>query len=132
MKRIVFAIFAILRVTPFMSRAEAGFAQATFSEKEHDFGYIKEDGGTVSCTFEFVNTGSKPLIIVEAVASCGCTRPEYPKHPLAPGKKAVIKVTYNPLGRPGAFKKDIKVRTNGKEKRTTLFIIGSATPATKK
>lgn len=131
MKRIAFFIATIFMVIPLAVNAEDGYAQATFPEKEYDFGYIKEDGGSVTCEFEFVNTGSKPLIIVEAVASCGCTRPDYPKHPLAPGKKGIIKVTYSPIGRPGAFKKDIKVRTNGKEKRTTLFIIGSAIPATK-
>lgn len=110
----------------FMYAAE--FAQASFANKEHDFGYIKEDGGSVSCNFEFTNTGNKPLIIIDAVASCGCTKPEYPKRPIEPGKSGIIKVTYNPVGRPGAFKKDVKVRTNGKEGRTTLFIIGSTIP----
>ncbi|MDD2961846.1 MAG: DUF1573 domain-containing protein [Muribaculaceae bacterium] len=126
MKRILFIAFAIFCFA-FQAIAD-DYAQATYPIKEHDFGYIKEDGGLVSCEFEFVNTGNKPLIVIEAVASCGCTRPEYPKRPIEPGKKGKIKVTYNPNGRPGAFKKDIKVRTNGKEKRTTLYIIGSATP----
>lgn len=131
MKRITFLIITILLLLPSVSIAAEDYAQATFPEKEHDFGYIKEKGGLVSCEFEFVNTGNKPLIIIEAVASCGCTRPEYPKRPIEPGKKGKIKVTYNPLGRPGGFKKDIKIRTNGKEKRTVLYIIGSATPEQK-
>ncbi len=126
MKRIIFSLFV------FASASIAGwcsdYAQATFPKQEHDFGYIKEKDGPVTCEFEFVNTGNKPLIIIESVASCGCTRPEYPKRPIAPGKSGKIKVTYNPAGRPGGFKKDIKVRTNGKEKRTVLWITGSAIP----
>lgn len=127
MKRIFFSLVMLFSVVVMM--AGDGKAQATFESKQHDFGYIKEDGGLVSCNFEFTNTGKKPLIIIDAVASCGCTRPEYPKRPIQPGAKGNIKVTYNPLGRPGAFRKDVKVRTNGKDKRITLFIIGSAIPA---
>lgn len=109
-----------------------GFAQATFSNRSHDFGVIKEDRGPVTHVFEFTNTGDKPLIIVEATASCGCTRPEYSTKPIKPGKKGKIKVTYSPLGRPGAFRKTVKVKTNGNEPRTTLIIEGTVTPASKK
>lgn len=125
-------LFLMITVAAFSLNAQGkGYAQATFPEKTYDFGIIKEDGGPVSCEFEFTNTGDKPLIIIEALASCGCTRPEYPKNPIGPGKTGKIKVTYNPDGRPGAFRKDIKVKTNGKESRSTLFIIGSATPKAK-
>ena len=130
MKRLVFSI--VLCLLGLVSAiAGDGDAQATFKTRIHDFGVIKEDGGPVSCTFEFVNTGDKPLIIVEATASCGCTRPEYTTKPIKPGKKGKIKVTYSPLGRPGAFRKTVKVKTNGSEPRTTLIIEGTATPAKK-
>ena len=72
--------------------------------------------------------GNKPLIIVEAMASCGCTRPEYPTRPIKPGKKGKISVTYSPIGRPGAFRKTIKVKTNGRERVTTLTITGTVVP----
>ena len=117
-----------------------GFAQepdapmVSFAETTHDFGVIKEDGGLVSHYFEFTNTGSQPLLIIEAVASCGCTKPEYPSKPIKPGKKGKIKVTYSPYGRPGAFHKTVKVKTNGtgRSKRTTLVITGTVVPAEKK
>ena len=48
------------------------------------------------------------------IASCGCTTPEWPKEPIAPGKKAQIKVTFDPAGRPGPFTKTISVYSNGK------------------
>ena len=125
MKRI-FAIFAAVSVA--LCALAEGYAQATFPVQSHDFGTILEKNGLVSTTFEFVNTGDKPLIIVEAIASCGCTRPEYPTRPIKPGKKGKIKVTYSPQGRPGSFSKTIKVKTNGRERVTTLTITGTAVP----
>lgn len=102
-----------------------GKAIAMFSEKNYDFGYIKEEKGAVSHNFEFENTGDAPLIIVNASASCGCTRPEYPTKPIKPGKKGKIKVTFSPIGRPGPFRKTIRVKTNARNKVVTLHIEGS-------
>ena len=96
--------------------------------KEHDFGYIKEAKGAVSHTFELKNTGDKPLVILQVVTSCGCTRPEFPTKPIKPGKTAKIKVTFNPAGRSGAFMKPVKVKTSGDEGRTTLTIRGTIIP----
>ena len=115
-----------------MSLCAADYAQATFPVQNHDFGIITEHGGPVNCTFEVINTGNKPLLIIDATASCGCTRPEFPTKPIKPGKKAKIKVTFSPLGRPGAFRKSIKVKTNGREKITTLTIEGTVNPGKKK
>ena len=121
------AIFAICLVA-LSAVADDKQAEATFATLSHDFGTIQEAKGPVSCTFEFTNTGNKPLLIIDAVASCGCTRPEYPSKPIKPGKKGKIKVTYSPIGRPGAFKKSVKVKTNGKERTTTLRIQGTVIP----
>ncbi len=104
-------------------------ARIEFAEKRHDFGTIREADGSVSCTFTFTNTGSEPLIIIDATASCGCTRPEFPTEPIKPGKTGKIKVTYNPAGRPGEFNRSVKIRTNAKGgKRVTLKISGTVIP----
>jgi hypothetical protein len=126
-KRLFIAIFAVC-VVALSALADGKQAEATFEVKSHDFGTIKEEGGPVSCYFEFTNTGDKPLLIIDATASCGCTRPEYPSKPIKPGKKGKIKVTYSPIGRPGAFKKTVKVKTNGKERTITLRIVGAVIP----
>ena len=126
-KRFFMALFAVSLVA-LSALADDNQAEATFAVKSHDFGTIKEANGPVSCTFEFINTGDKPLLIIDATASCGCTRPEYPTKPIKPGKKGKIKVTYSPIGRPGAFKKTVKVKTNGKERSTTLHIQGTVIP----
>ncbi|MBQ1987218.1 MAG: DUF1573 domain-containing protein [Muribaculaceae bacterium] len=128
MKRFLIAITAAMIAFGLVAADNKKYAQGTFPKRVHDFGIIKEEKGPVSTTFEVVNTGNKPLIIVDVTVSCGCTSREFTKKPIAPGKKGKVKVIYSPEGRPGAFKKDIKVHTNGREKRTTLFIEGTTVP----
>lgn len=97
--------------------------------KSHDFGTVSESGGPVSYDFEFVNSGDTPLVILDAKAECGCTRPDFPKRPIEPGKKGKIKVTYIPEGRPGEFVKSVKVKTNApKSKNVKLKISGTVVP----
>lgn len=109
-----------------------GKAGIAFTQTVHDFGTIPEDGKPVSTTFEFENTGDAPLVIVSASAACGCTHPEYPRHPIKPGKKDKIKVTYSPKGRPGEFSKTVTIRSNAKgKKKVVLKIKGNVTPAAK-
>ncbi len=126
-KRFFIAVFAVCLMA-ISAVADEGGAKATFETRTFDFGNIKEANGPVTCTFEFTNTGDKPLLIIDVTASCGCTRPEFPTKPIKPGKKGKIKVTFSPIGRPGAFKKTIKVKTNGKERTTTLRIQGTVIP----
>ena len=100
-------------------------AEIKFDKLTHDFGTFSEKSPVVSCTFTFTNVGESPLIINQAVASCGCTVPEYTKTPIQPGEKGEIKVTYNGTGKfPGHFKKSITVRTNGAVEMTRLYIEG--------
>ncbi|MGN0214162.1 MAG: DUF1573 domain-containing protein [Muribaculaceae bacterium] len=126
------AILTIAMVQPALaddkSTKKEGKAEALFTERIHDFGYIKEENGAVSHQFEFENVGDEPLIIVSAYASCGCTRPEFPTKPIKPGKKGKIKVTFSPIGRPGPFRKEVRVKTNGKYKSYILHIEGSVIP----
>ena len=105
-------------------------AEIKFDKLTHDFGTFSEKSPVVSCTFTFTNVGESPLIINQAVASCGCTVPEYTKTPIQPGEKGEIKVTYNGTGKfPGHFKKSITVRTNGAVEMTRLYIEGEMTKA---
>ena len=45
-------------------------AEIRFSRTVHNFGTFNEDESPVSCTFKFKNTGTAPLIINQAIASC--------------------------------------------------------------
>ena len=101
-------------------------AENKFNKMEHNFGTFAESQPVQKCTFTFTNTGDAPLVINQAVASCGCTVPSYTKEPIAPGKKGTISVTYNGKGKfPGHFKKTITVRSNAKTEMTRLYILGN-------
>jgi hypothetical protein len=80
----------------------------------HDFGTIKE-GPVVEYNFEFTNTGKEPLIIYDATADCGCTKPTWPSQPILPGKSGAIKVAYTTQSHPGPFSKHIYIKSNVKE-----------------
>jgi len=100
-------------------------AEIKFDKLTHNFGKFNSSSPKVSCVFTFENVGEEPLVINQAVASCGCTVPQYTKEPVKPGEKGEIKVTYNGTGKfPGHFKKTITVRTNGVVEMTRLYIEG--------
>ena len=100
-------------------------AEIEFDKLVHDFGKFSAKDPVVNCTFTFTNIGEMPLVINQAVASCGCTVPEYTQTPIKPGEKGEIKVTYNGTGKfPGHFKKSITVRTNGVVEMVRLYIEG--------
>ena len=104
-------------------------AEIKFDKTTANLGTFPEEKPVVSCVFTFTNIGDAPLVIHQAVASCGCTVPEYTQEPVLPGKKGTIKVTYNGTGKyPGHFKKSITLRTNAKTEMMRLFIEGDMTP----
>jgi len=95
-----------------------------FEKEVYDFGLVNE-GEKVTYDFKFKNTGNSPLIISSATASCGCTVPDYPKQPIAPGEEGVISVVFNSEGRPGVQNKIVTVTANTIPSLTELSILGS-------
>ena len=102
--------------------------QATWLERQHDFGVFMEEDGKVSCQMRVVNTGNEPLLIVKAQAGCGCTAITYTEEPVQPGDTASVGITYNPSGRPGKFTKQVLIFTNTMPRRTILEITGNVIP----
>ncbi len=100
--------------------------EITFVKLVHDYGQI-EQGANGECEFEFKNTGKADLILTNCRSSCGCTVPSWPKDPIAPGKKAVIKVKYN-TNRIGQINKSITVESNAVNDRVVLKITGNISP----
>lgn len=122
------AFVATLLMFVLVANIAAQKAVITFATKTHDFGQITEEGGNVSRVFEFTNTGNAPLVIQRVNASCGCTTPEWTQTPVEPGKKGKITATYNPMGRPGAFTKEVYVYSNASNEMERLTISGNVTP----
>lgn len=121
----------VLTALPAGAGKKEGRAAVKFESYRMELGNVPEKGGPVSCEFAFTNTGDGNLLIIDAKATCGCTRPEYPRNPIAPGKKGKVKVTYNPLGRPGPIDRTVTVTTNGKPKKVRLHIVGNVIPGKK-
>ncbi|EFA43784.1 hypothetical protein HMPREF0645_1798 [Hallella bergensis DSM 17361] len=112
----------------FVANISAALAQAQikFDTLSQNLGSFSESNPVQKCTFTFTNVGDQPLIINQAVASCGCTVPSYTKTPIKSGEKGNITVTYNGKGKfPGHFKKTITIRTNGVPEMTRLYIEGN-------
>jgi hypothetical protein len=92
-----------------------------FEEEFHDFGEVQE-GDVVEHTFVFTNEGDGPLIISNAEGSCGCTVPDWPRQPIAPGQKGQIKVSFNSTGRAGRQDKRVTLTTNAVPQSKVLNI----------
>jgi hypothetical protein len=75
-----------------------------------NLGKLKKDN-SVEITFRFKNTGTKNLIIENVTAQCGCTIPEKPEQPFAPGEEGVIKAKFNGSGS-GVITKQVYVTAN--------------------
>ncbi len=97
-----------------------------FADTAHAFGTIRE-GEVAEYSFSFTNPGSAPLVISGADASCGCTVPDYPRDPIAPGASGDIKVKFNSAGKPGHQEKSVTLLTNAGA--ATLHISAEVQPA---
>jgi len=84
---------------------------------QQELGKVTE-GQTPEITWKFKNTGTKPLIVINASGTCGCTIAEKPEQPVAPGEEGVIKAKFNSEGRVGPNFKQVIVTTNTKGNST--------------
>ncbi|HIB78103.1 MAG TPA: DUF1573 domain-containing protein [Flavobacteriales bacterium] len=90
-------------------------------EQAFDFGTL-EDGDKVEHIFKFTNTSNNPLTISNARGSCGCTVPEWPKEPIAPGGTGEIKVKFDSKGKKGKQSKTVTLTANTIPANTLLTI----------
>jgi hypothetical protein len=112
------------------SEAAAATADVTtvqWLDSSQNFGKVT-DGEKVVITFHFKNTGTKPLVISNVQASCGCTVPSKPEEPIAPGAEGKITAEFNSEGRVGKASKNVNVTLNTKEGVATLLFEGEVLP----
>lgn len=115
----------LIMLASLVAYAQQEQPEIKFDKTVHNFGTFSEKTPVQTAVFAFTNIGKAPLIINQAIASCGCTIPSYTKEPIMPGEKGTVKVTYNGKGKfPGHFKKSITIRTNGKVEMVRLYIEG--------
>lgn len=132
MKTLVIFVFSIFTIVGAVAQEAAEETNASgpvmsFEEDKHDFGDIFQ-GDKVEHVFEFENTGNEPLIITNVQTTCGCTAPEWPRDPIAPGQSGKIKVVFNSTGKIGRQNKVITVVSNATSPLNRVTIVTNVLP----
>lgn len=95
-----------------------------WSEVDYDFGEVIE-GQVVVHKYKFKNVGDNDLVILDAKGSCGCTVPEKPEKPVAPGESGEILVKFDSAGRTGAQSKSVTIVANTEPNTHVLKLSGN-------
>ncbi len=113
MRSIVPAFLILLSMVAFAQEESTPLSgpKIYFSETSFDFGDITQ-GDRVEHVFEFENVGNEPLILSDVRTTCGCTAPEWPREPVIPGAKSMVRVVFNSAGKIGMQNKVITVMSN--------------------
>jgi len=102
-------------------------AKMVFEETVHEFGTVLE-GKQVEHVFKFTNTGKIPLVIADSKTTCGCTVPDYPKEPIAPGESSEVSVIFNTAGKSQDQNKPVTLIANTYPARTIIYMKGYVQP----
>ena len=92
-------------------------------DSAYNFGKVT-DGEKVEYSYRFKNTGTKPLVIIDASASCGCTVPQKPENPILSGEIGFIKIVFDSKGRVGEAHKTITIMSNANPEFPQLALTG--------
>ncbi len=95
------------------TKTTTGGPEIVFEEESFDFGTAKGKD-TIVHQFKFKNTGDQPLHIANVSASCGCTIPNKPDGPIAPGETSVI--TARIVAPSAKTKKDVRITVDSDAK----------------
>ena len=95
-----------------------------FEETTYDFGEM-EEGVRVTQVYTFTNTGDQPLIFSNARGSCGCTVPQWPREPIAPGETASITVEFNTKNKLGKRNQKVTLTGNTNPPQTFIYLTGT-------
>lgn len=93
-----------------------------FAEDTIDVGKVAQ-GTIAERTYEFTNAGGSELVIADVRSTCGCTvGKNWPKHPMKPGEKGTITVSFDSEGRNGAQTKSITIVSNAVPSTYSLIL----------
>lgn len=109
--RIAFLVLIVFVYTNVFSQSKADFK---FEKEVIKFGKVKE-GEVLNFEYTFVNSGTEPLLINEIKVACTCTKFDYPKNPIAPGEKALIKVSFDTKNKIGYQDRTLEIYSNAKK-----------------
>src|SRR6266478_8389004 len=122
MKRILLATTALVFTLAMKAQTTAPDDVMKVNTEKHDFGKILQ-GKPVDYYFELTNKTDKPIVVENAWGSCGCTTPEKPTEPIAPGATSKLKVQYNAAAM-GHFDKQVSIKLAGVDVPKVVGITG--------
>lgn len=105
----LFLFFVVLSSTHLFGQANFKFDKTTLKLPK------TKEGEVVRFEYSFTNDGNQPLIINEIKVACSCTKFEFPKEPIKPGEKAVIKVSFDTKDKIGFQDRTLDIYSNAKK-----------------
>lgn len=115
--------FSIVPTSISKINMERATAAISWKADSIDVGEIPQ-GTPKVINYEFTNNTDKSVVITNVQGSCGCTATDYTKEPIAPGKTANVKATYNAANK-GVFTKTVTVTTSADETPKVLTFKGT-------
>ncbi len=122
MKSVFASFIALFLVTAVIGQAKKPSDITKFSSETVDLGKPKVNN-PVTATFTFTNTSNEDVVIETVTPGCGCTKSDYTKEPIKPGKTGTITATYNAAA-VGNFTKKVYVKFLGIDQQQELTIMG--------
>lgn len=102
--------------------SSADLPDIAFADTLVDLGIVTE-GTQADVVFNFINTGSAPLILSDVSTSCGCTlAKQWPRESIQPEGSGEVAIRFDSRGRVGANRKEVYVVTNAVPSTTTLVL----------
>ena len=125
MRHFIFILYIVLLTLTSVSAEECVLR---FEPERVDFGHINESDGIVTRSFTITNTSAEDIILSEIVSTCDCTVADYKNIVIAPKQSFEVKVSYNPLNRPGRFDRPLFIFVEGYDEPFEISIAGRVTP----
>ena len=100
----------------------AGMSSITWKTTSIDLGEVSKNE-VKELSFEFTNNSNQAIRILEAKGSSGCTNVKFPEGEIGAGKTASITANFK-SAKPGAFKKNIRIKTSDSDTYTYLYFNG--------
>ena len=128
MRSFFLAAALFLGGAPGLSHAQLRIGSLEADRQVRDFGDVLQSDGPLSCTFTLKNTGTSPAVILQVITSCGCTKAEWTRSPIAPGASGTIRATYANDEGPYPFDKTLTVYVSDARRPGILHMRGVVLP----
>lgn len=117
--------FSLFAFVAFFATLASAQPVMSLEKNEVDYGTIAQ-GSDPLRKVKFKNTGNEPLVIKNAVGSCGCTVPNFKREPIMPGETSEVEIRYD-TQRIGQINKLVTITTNESTEQRVLVVKGNVT-----